>query len=78
MEKTEEQIKIKGSKYIQSDMNDIIKKVQEDLADNKKVLFSGTPCQVAAVNACVKEKYKENLYTCDIVCHGVPSEFILL
>lgn len=72
----EERDKFKGSKYIQSDMNDIIKKVQEDLADNKKVLFSGTPCQVAAVNACVKEKYKENLYTCDIVCHGVPSEFI--
>lgn len=72
----EERDKFKGSKYIQSDMNDIIKRVQKDLCDNKKVLFSGTPCQVASVNACIKDKYKENLYTCDLICHGVPSEKI--
>ena len=38
--------------------------------------FSGTPCQIAAVNSCIKEIYKENLYTCDLICHGVPSELI--
>lgn len=57
-------------------MGDIIKKIQHDLRENKKVLFSGTPCQVAAVTSCIKDKYKENLYTCDLICHGVPSELI--
>lgn len=66
----------KGSKYIQSDMGNIIEKVKDDLKANKKVLFSGTPCQIAAVKSCIQEKYKENLYTCDLVCHGVPSELI--
>lgn len=68
--------KFKGSKYIQSKMENIIEKVQQDLENDKKVLFSGTPCQVAAVNSCIKGQYKENLYTCDLICHGVPSELI--
>lgn len=72
----EQRDKFKGSKYIQSNMDNIIKSVQQDLKDNKKVLFSGTPCQIAAVNACIKGNYKENLYTCDLICHGVPSELI--
>ena len=57
-------------------MGNIIKKVEKDLKENKKVLFSGTPCQVAAVISSINEKYRENLYTCDLVCHGVPSELI--
>lgn len=75
-ENKEQRDKFKGSKYIQSDMGDIIKKVQQDLMEEKKVLFSGTPCQIAGVNACVSEKYKESLYTCDLICHGVPSKKI--
>lgn len=71
-----ERDKFKGSKYIQSDMGDIINKVKEDLQNNKKVLFSGTACQVAAVKSCVPEKYQKNLYTCDLICHGVPSKKI--
>lgn len=66
----------KGSKYIQSDMGHIIKKVQEDLKNNIKVLFSGTPCQVHAIKESVSKKFQSNLYTCDLVCHGVPSEKI--
>lgn len=72
----EERNKFKGSKYIQSDMANIIKSVEQDLKANKKVLFSGTPCQVSAVKACIRGKYKDNLYTCDLICHGVPSETI--
>lgn len=68
--------KFKGSKYIQSDMNDIIKKVKEDLNNNKKVLFSGTACQVHAVKVSVPKKYHDNLYTIDLICHGVPSKKI--
>ena len=69
----EERNWFKGSKYVQSDMNKIIEKVKEDLVNGKNVLFSGTDCQVAAVNKIIPEKYKENLYTCDLICHGVPS-----
>lgn len=57
-------------------MGNIIEEIEQDLKDDKKVLFSGTPCQVAAVTSCIKDKYKDNLYTCDLVCHGVPSEAI--
>ncbi len=73
-ESKEERNKFKGSKYIQSDMGDIIKKIKKDLQNNKKVLFSGTPCQVAAVKSCIPEKLQKELYTCDLICHGVPSE----
>lgn len=75
-ESKEKRDKFKGSKYVQSDMKDIIKNVQEDLKNNKKVLFSGTPCQISGVISCVSEEYKKNLYTCDIVCHGVPTKLV--
>lgn len=69
----EERDSFKGSKYIQSNMKNIIEKVQKDLQENKKVLFSGTPCQVAGVKSAIPGKYHEQLYTCDLICHGVPS-----
>lgn len=68
----------KGSKYVQSDMNDMIKNVKQDLKDGRKVLFSGTACQVAGVKSSLSEKYQENLYTCDLICHGVPSKRVFL
>lgn len=40
-----------GSKYSQSDMGDAIPRVRDDLAQGRAVLFTGTPCQVAAVRA---------------------------
>jgi coenzyme F420-reducing hydrogenase beta subunit len=61
--------RLRGSKYLPSKVGNIYKKVLE-LVKTKKVLFSGTPCQVAAMNLFVKS---ENLITVDIVCHGVPS-----
>lgn len=69
----EERDLFKGSKYVQSDMNDVIKQIRKDLQHGKKVLFSGTACQVAGVKASVPENLKENLYTCDLICYGVPS-----
>ena len=62
---------IKGSKYVQSSIFDVYKEIYEALKKNKNVLFSGTPCQVASI-----KKYTgnpDNLYTIDIICHGVPS-----
>lgn len=65
--------KLKGSKYVQSDMKNIFEQVYRDLQEDKYVLFSGTGCQVAGLLNYVPNKWKEKLITCDIVCHGVPS-----
>lgn len=64
--------KMQGSKYIQSDMGNIYIEIKKELNKKKKVLFSGTPCQVAALKYFLGKNY-ENLYTIDIICHGVPS-----
>lgn len=64
--------KMNGAKYVQSDMRDNLKKIKKYLENGKLVLFSGTPCQVSGLNSYLNKEYN-NLYTCDIVCHGVPS-----
>nr|WP_295305770.1 Coenzyme F420 hydrogenase/dehydrogenase, beta subunit C-terminal domain [uncultured Blautia sp.] len=69
--------KLKGSKYAQSDTNNIYSKVKRLLIDGRKVLFSGTPCQIAALKSFLGFEYS-NLYTVDLVCHGVPSSKMLL
>lgn len=62
------------SKYLQSDMGDCYRRIKEDLENGRKVLFSGTPCQVAAVYSYIGEN--DNLYACEIICHGVPSGLV--
>lgn len=64
---------MRGSKYVQSDINGIYNKVRDFLKDGRMVLFTGTPCQIAGLYAFLKKEY-ENLYTCDLICHGVPSQ----
>ena len=64
--------KMNGAKYVQSDMRDNLKKIKKYLDNGRLVLFSGTPCQVSGLNSYLNKEYN-NLYTCDIVCHGVPS-----
>lgn len=64
--------KLVGSKYVQSDTNDVYKKVKEDLLGNKWVYFVGTPCQIVGLKAFLKKDYPQ-LITSDLVCHGVPS-----
>lgn len=64
--------KLRGSKYVQSNMTGIFKKVRTLLNNGKKVLFSGTPCQIAGLKGFLMKDY-ENLTTVDVVCHGVPS-----
>ena len=63
----------KKSKYIQSNTSGIYKITKRYIMENKMVLFSGTPCQVAALKNYLGRDYK-NLITVDIVCHGVPSQ----
>ncbi|MEG1344494.1 MAG: Coenzyme F420 hydrogenase/dehydrogenase, beta subunit C-terminal domain [Clostridia bacterium] len=67
--------KLRGSKYVQSQINDIYTKVKCDLENDTKVLFSGTPCQVAGLKNYLIKSY-ENLITIDLICHGVPSQKI--
>ena len=70
---TEERDQFRGSKYIQSRMDGIYEQIREDLRAGKAVLFSGTPCQNAAVRKAMESENCENLLLVDIVCHGVPS-----
>lgn len=64
-----------GSKYVQSDLNHTMKDVQNELLQGREVLFTGTPCQIAGLLAFLGRRY-ENLITCDIMCHGVPSPMV--
>ncbi len=64
--------RLQGSKYVQSSLTDIYKNIKSDLESGKTVLFTGTPCQTAAVRNYVGKK-DENLYLVDLICHGVPS-----
>lgn len=66
--------KLQKSKYIQSNTNDIYKIVKEKLSLGKKIIFSGTPCQIAGLKAFLNNKDWDNLICIDIVCHGVPSQ----
>lgn len=71
--------KLKGTKYVQSDLDDTYEKVRAFIENGQSVLFSGTPCQVAGLNSYIQKKMgklPEKLYTCDIICHGVPSPLI--
>lgn len=68
--------KMSGSKYVQSDLSDTYSKIKDLLLSDKLVLFSGTPCQVAGLLKYLRKPYS-NLYTLDLICHGVPSPFLL-
>lgn len=67
--------KIQGSKYIQSNTKGIFSNCKAELESGKKVLFSGTPCQISALTKFLNKQY-DNLYTADVICHGVPSQKI--
>lgn len=64
--------KFRRSKYLQSYVGDTYRMAQEDLENGKIVLFSGTGCQLAGLYSFLNIQY-ENLITCEVVCHGVPS-----
>lgn len=66
--------RMRGSKYLQSDTELVYKQIKELLVKDQKVFFTGTPCQVAALYNFLGEKKYDNLYTADLVCHGVPSQ----
>lgn len=65
------------SKYVQSDASSAYPQIKKLLQDSKRVLFCGTSCQVDALyhflSNNIKEQYGENLFTVDLICHGVPG-----
>lgn len=65
--------KLRGSKYVQADTGLVYREVRSLLKTGKRVLFSGTPCQVAALYAVLGKNEYADLVTVDIVCHGTPS-----
>ena len=65
--------KLRGSKYVQSNILYTYKEVRECLKNKSYVLFSGTPCQIAGLYGFLGKLDITLLFTVDIVCHGVPS-----
>ena len=66
---------LRRSKYFQSNIGFTYRKIKKYLRDERMVLFVGTPCQVAGVKSYLGKEY-ENLITCDLICHGVPSKAV--
>lgn len=65
----------RGSKYVQSTIGNAFIECKKFLEDGRTVLFSGTPCQIGGLKAFLGKEY-DNLYTVDIICHGVPSPLL--
>lgn len=64
--------KLRGSKYVQSDVLKTYQEVKKMLKKGKDVLYTGTPCQIAGLKRYLGKDY-ERLITIDLVCHGTPS-----
>lgn len=65
----------RGSKYVQSRTGETFKQAERFLKAGRKVLFSGTPCQIMGLKRYLRREY-DNLLTVDFVCHGVPSPLV--
>lgn len=66
-------IRFNGSKYVQSNTSGVFESVYANLEAGHMVLFSGTPCQIAALRLFCANVSQEKLITIDVVCYGVPS-----
>ncbi len=65
--------RFRKSKYLQSDVGLLYRQIQELLKAGTRVLFSGTPCQIAGLKAFLRN-IPENLLLVEIICHGIPSQ----
>ena len=71
VDKKEDLAKMRGSKYVQSDLQNTFIEGKRALDTGRKVLFSGTPCQIAGLNRFLAKDYP-NLITVEVICHGAP------
>lgn len=67
--------KFRNSKYVQSKIGKTFLQAKKHLDTGKKVLYSGTPCQIEGLKVFLQKDYT-NLFTVDVVCHAVPSPLI--
>ena len=65
--------RLRKSKYVQSDIGKVYRQVKKLRAENRLVLFSGTPCQAAALKNVLDKDEGEGVFIIDTLCHGVPS-----
>lgn len=73
--KIEEIKKYQKSKYVQSNTKNTYRECQEYLQLGYRVLYTGTPCEIAGLKSFLNREY-DGLYTVDLVCHGAPSQKI--
>lgn len=74
----EDLYRLQNTKYIQSYASESYKEVFKYLSEGKSVIFSGTPCQIAACQSYLfNKRYKGRLLTLEVICHGVPSYLTL-
>lgn len=67
---------LRGSKYVQSDIGECHRETQDFLRSGRPVLFSGTPCQVAALKKVLGADMAvptDRLLLVDVACHAAPS-----
>lgn len=74
IEDVDELDSLRRSKYVQSNTDGIYINVKKQLTAERKVLFCGTPCQIAGLLSFLGKKDYPNLITAGVVCHGVPSQ----
>ena len=64
---------LRGSKYVQSNLDDTYRQIRSNLREGRLVYFTGVGCQVAGLKSFLIKQY-DNLITSDLVCHGVPNQ----
>lgn len=69
--------KFRKSKYLQSEIGNSYREARQFLSEGKKVLFSGTPCQIAGLKKFLGDKPYDNLLTVEVVCEGVPTPLFI-
>lgn len=75
IESLDELDRLRGSKYVQSEIGDTYKQVKDLLKTDRIILYTGTPCQIGGLYAYLGGKrYEGQLITLDLVCHGVPNQ----
>lgn len=68
--------KMRGSKYVQSNLVPALNVINDRLSSGKLVLFTGCPCQIAAVQSFLGGR-PDNLILIELICHGIPSDNML-
>ena len=76
IESLDELDRLRGSKYVQSKIGVTYAEAKKLLQSDRKVLFTGTPCQISGLYKYLGRRWEDRLITLDIVCHGVPNQKI--